>query len=160
MSARPPFTRVTFFDEAIEDLKEIQRRSPAAIEPIFRLLKGLDSGAVEPKRLHDFAKTGDLSDCGKLVVEVDGEPEHRIVVRSTSSGLEVIEIIAVEARAEDIAYLLAGLRLGRITGAYEVADAKRKVALVRKRLRQPPPTPAEGAKKSAKASKKDTRRHG
>jgi hypothetical protein len=53
--------------------------------------------------LHDYAKTGDLTDRGKIVVAVEGEPEHRIVVRDLGEGaFEISEVIAVEDRTADL----------------------------------------------------------
>lgn len=101
---------------------------------MFRLLKQLDAGSIRPTELRDFGKTGDLSDCGKIVVIVEDAPEHRIVVRSVSGRFEVTEVVAVEDRTQDLPYLLAGLRLGRIGDPVRRSDAQRKVFRVRKLL--------------------------
>lgn len=127
------FTRVTFRDEAIEDLRHLAERSRASLLEVFRLLKALDAGAVVPVPLHDYAKSGDLTDCGKIVVVVEGEPEHRIVVRDLGEGaFEVSEVVAVEDRAGDLPYLLAGLRLGRLDDPVRRSDAQRRVARIRR----------------------------
>jgi serine/threonine protein kinase len=81
-----------------------------------------------------YAKTGDLTDCGKIVVAVDGEPEHRIVVRSLQGRFEVSEVVVVEDRSQDLPYLLAGLRLARITDPVRRSDAQRRVHRVRRLL--------------------------
>jgi hypothetical protein len=130
------FERVTFLDEAMGDLRSLAERSPVMLVEVFRLLKALDAGALSPVPLHDYAKTGDLTDCGKIVVELAGEPEHRIVVRDLGGGdFEVSEVIAVEDRAGDLPYLLAGLRLGGFEDPVRRSDAQRRVDRIR-RLRE------------------------
>ena len=119
----------------MEDLRRIAKRSPEVVKEVFRLLKQLDAGELVPRRLQDYAKTGDLTDCGKIVVEVESEPEHRIVVRDVGRGnFEVCEVITVEARTEDLAYLLAGLRLGRIDDPVRRSDIGRRVDRIQKAL--------------------------
>ncbi|MFO7960516.1 MAG: hypothetical protein R6U94_06190 [Nitriliruptoraceae bacterium] len=128
----PPFTRVTFRDDAMDDLRRLAGHSQALLVEAFRLLKALDAGALVPLPLHDDAKTGDLTDCGKIVVAVEGEAEHRIVVRDVGDGgFEVSEVIAVEDRTADLPYLLAGLRLGRLEDPIRRSDAQRRVARIR-----------------------------
>lgn len=91
---------------------------------------------AQPLPLHDFAKTGDLSDCGKIVVAVPDEPEYRIVVRGHQGSFVVSEVIAVEDRTNDLPYLLAGLRLGRIDDDVRRSDAGRRVHRIRQILDQ------------------------
>ena len=129
------YTNVTFLDEAVEDLRRIAKRWPEVAVEALHLLKQLDSGKLQPRRLNDYAKTGDLFDCAKIVVAVDGSPEHRIVVRDVGRGnFEVCEVITVEARTEDLAYLLAGLRLGRIDDPVRRSDIGRRVDRIQKAL--------------------------
>jgi hypothetical protein len=131
------YANVTFLDEAVEDLRRIAQRSPAVVKEVLRLLKQLDAGELVPRRLQDYAKTGDLTDTGKIVVEVEGEPEHRIVVRDVGRGnFEVCEVITVEARTEDLADLLAGVRLGRINDPVRRSDISRRVNRIQKALGQ------------------------
>jgi hypothetical protein len=126
------FTRVTFRDDAMEDLRRLAQRSQPILLEVFRLLKVLDAGALVPVPLHDYAKTGDLTDRSKIVVSVDGKAEHRIVVRDVGDGgFEVSEVIAVEDRTGDLPYLLAGLRLGRFEDPVRRSDAQRRVARIR-----------------------------
>ena len=137
MSARSTrsYTNVRFLDEAVEDLHRIATRSPETAKEVLRLLKQLDSGELVPRRLQDYAKTGDLTDCGKILVEVDGQPEHRIVVRDVGRGnFEVCEVITVDVRTEDLAYLLAGVRLGRINDPVRRSDIGRRVDRIHKAL--------------------------
>lgn len=135
MSPAPgSYERVQFLDEAREDLRALARRSPVVLREVFRLLKLLDAGAITPCVLRDFGKTGDLTDCGKIIVAVESEPEHRVVVRSLQGRFEVSEVVAVEDRSQDLPYLLAGLRLGRINDPVRRSDAQRRVYRVRKLL--------------------------
>jgi hypothetical protein len=129
---RHAFERVRFLDEAKGDMRALAHRSPPVLIEAFRLLKLLDLGKLAPTPLHDFSKTGDLSDCGKIVVAVVGEPEYRIVVRQVTEGVEVIDVIAVEDRTEDLPYLLAGLRLGRITDPARRSDVHRRLFRIRR----------------------------
>ncbi len=127
------FERVTFLDEAMGDLRSLAERSQVVLVEVFRLLKALDEGVLAPVALHDYAKTGDLTDCAKIVVALDGEPEHRIVVRDLGTGnYEVSEVIAVEDRVDDLPYLLAGLRLGRLEDPVRMSDAQRRVDRIRR----------------------------
>ena len=131
-----PYRNVFLRDEALDDLREIVQRSREVAIEVFRLLKLLDAGRLSPVRLNDYVKTGDLSECGTIVVEVSGHPEHRIVVRDLGRGrFEVSEVIAIEARAEDLAYLLAGLRLGRIEDPVRRSDTSRRVDRIRRAAR-------------------------
>lgn len=125
------FTRVTFRDDAVEDLRRLAERSRATLVEVFRLLEALDAGTVVPAPLHDHAKIGELTDCGKIVVAVEGEAEHRIVVRDVGNGgFEVSEVIAVEDRTGDLPYLLAGLRSGRLEDPVRRSDVQRRVARI------------------------------
>jgi hypothetical protein len=126
------FTRVRFRDDAMADLGRLAERSQPVLVEVFRLLKALDAGTLVPVMLHDHAKTGDLTDCGKIVVAVEGEPEHRIVVRDLGDAtFEVSEVIAVEDRTGDLPYLLAGLRLGRLDDPARRSETQRRVARIR-----------------------------
>jgi hypothetical protein len=126
------FGRVTFRDDAMQDLRRLAERSQPVLLEVFRLLKALDAGTLVPVSLHDDAKTGDLTDCGKLVVTVAGEPVHRIVVRDLGdAAFEVSEVIAVEDRTGDLPYLLAGLRLDRLDDPVRRSDVQRRIARIR-----------------------------
>lgn len=126
-----------FRDEAMDGLRTLAERSPTMLIEVFRLLKALDAGRVAPVPLHDYAKTGDLSDCGKIVAAVEDEPEHRIVVRDLGgSGFEISEVVAVEDRTHDLPYLLAALRLGRLEGPVRKSDAQRRVERIRELRRR------------------------
>lgn len=136
MSGGPlPYQRVQFLDAAVEDMRAVAARSTVVLREVARLLKELDAGRLTPQPLQDYAKTGDLSDCGKIVVAVEGEPEYRIVVRDVEGGFEVCEVVAVEDRTGDLPYLLAGLRLARIDEPVRRADAQRGVFRILRVLR-------------------------
>lgn len=136
MSAPDPrrYQRVQFLDEARDDLRSVARRSPAVLREVFRLLKLLDDRTLRPQALQNFGKTGDLSDCGKIVVALEDEPEHRIVVRNVDGGFRVSEVVAVEDRIQDLPYLLAGLRLERINDPIRRSDTQRRIFRIRRLL--------------------------
>lgn len=123
--------RVLVTEWARDDLRAIQLRHPDVVVKVLSLLQQLESGRLQVRRLRSFSKTGDLSDCGKIPVLVDGAPEHRIVVREMGDGdFEVVEVVAVEERADDLVYLLTALRLSRLVEPVHRSDVERRVARV------------------------------
>jgi hypothetical protein len=126
-----PYFNVRFTDDAIDDLRGIRDRALPVLTEVFRALKRLDEGSLRPVPLNDYGKTGDLSDCGKIVVETDGYPEYRIVVRAIGTTFEISEVVTVEERANDLAYLLTGVRLGRIADPLRRSDTERRIARLR-----------------------------
>lgn len=132
-----PYERVRLTAEALGDLEAVRDRSIDALRAVFRQLRRLDRGEIAPTPLQDYTKTGDLSDCGKIVVDVEDGPEYRIVVRDSGGRYDVVDVLAVEARDDDLAYLLAGLRLGRIVDPVRRSDTQRRVARIRQRLTPP-----------------------
>ena len=134
MSGGASLRRVRFLAAAADDVRAIAQRSRPVLVEVFRLLILLDRGSISATPLQDFAKTGDLRDCGKLVVAVEGEPEHRIVVREVGGRYEVVEVVAVEDRTGDLPYLLAGLRLARLEDPVRRSEAQRRVARIRRLL--------------------------
>lgn len=129
---KPPFSNVLFTDDAIADLHGIKNRALPVLTEIFRALKRLDEGTLRPVPLKDYGKTGDLGDCGKIIVETAGYPEYRIVVRDLGNTFEISEVVTVEERTQDLAYLLTGVRLGRIADPIRRSDIERKIARIRK----------------------------
>jgi hypothetical protein len=123
------FRRVQFLDEAADDMRALADKSRPVLLEVLRLLKLLDLEQLSPTPLHDFSKTGDLSDCGKIVVAVEDEPE-------VGARVDVVDVIAVEHRTQDLPYILAGLRLGRITDPVRRSDAQRRVARIRSLLNE------------------------
>lgn len=133
MTAGHP-VRVVVTSAALEDLRSISRRHPPVLAETVRLLRGLV--AVQP--LRNFGKTGDLSDCGKIRVIVDGMPEHRIVVHDLGDGgFEILDVVAVEERADDVVYLLAAVRLSRLSDPIRRSDVERRLARILM-MRRPP----------------------
>ena len=132
-----PYERVRLTTSSLADLDEIHDRSIDALREVFRRLRQLDRGEITPIPLQDFAKTGDLSDCSKIVVETADGPEYRIVVRESGGIYDVVDVVVVEARTEDLAYLLAGIRLGRIHDPIRKSDAQRRIDRIRNRLDRP-----------------------
>jgi hypothetical protein len=128
------YERVQFIDEALEDMRTLASRSPVVLREVLAQLKRLDNGSLRPEPLNDFSKTGDLTDCGKIVIALDGEPEYRVVVRDLEGAFHVVEVVSVEARAQDLPYLLAGLRLGRIHDPVRRSDTLRRVFRIRRML--------------------------
>ena len=123
--------RVLVTEWARDDLRAIQLRHPDVVVKVLSLLQQLESGRLQVRRLRSFGKTGDLSDGGKIPVLVDGAPEHRIVVREMGDGeFEVVEVVAVEERADDLVYLLTALRLSRLVEPVHRSDVERRVARV------------------------------
>lgn len=120
-----------FLTEAVNDLSVLNTTRPAVAREVVSILVRLERGDITPTRLRSFATTGDLSDCGKLTVLVDNHPEHRIVVRDLGSDrFEIIEVVAIAERTDDVAYLMTGLRLGRITDRARRSDAERRLARI------------------------------
>jgi hypothetical protein len=58
----------------MQDLRALAERSRPLLVEVFRLLKDLDAGRLVPTPLHDYAKTGDLRACGKIVVASEASP--------------------------------------------------------------------------------------
>lgn len=128
------FARVQFLDEAREDLRRINKRSREDVVEILRTLKMFDRGVVDAIPLRNFNKTGDLSDCGKLVVAIDDDIEYRIVVREQGNSFDVVEVVVIEDRTRDLPYLLAGLRLNRLQDPIRRSDAGRRIHRIRQQL--------------------------
>lgn len=126
------FENVKFLDEAADDLRRLFTTNPKVAVEAFRLLRELDAGNIEPTPLRDYAKTGDLTDCGKIVIALENEPEHRIVVRDLGGTFQVSEVVTVANRADDLPYLLAGIRLSRLEDPIRRSDAQRRIHRVRR----------------------------
>ena len=134
-----PFERVFFLPQAAQDMRALALRSRPLVMEVLRLLVLLDQGRLRPTPLSHFGKTGDLTDCGKIVVALEGHPEHRIVVRAIDGTFRISEVVAVEDRAQDLPYLLAGMRLNRLDDPVRRSEALRRIDRIR-RLREGPTT--------------------
>ena len=120
-------------------MRALAARSRPLVIEVLRLLVLLDQGRLRPAPLRHFGKTGDLSDCGKIVVALQGQPEYRIVVRDVDGSFRVCEVVAGEERARDLPYLLAGMRLNRLDDPIRRSEALRRIDRIR-RLRDGPST--------------------
>jgi hypothetical protein len=129
--ARPSFT-----SQAAQDVHDIARTDRALATMALHLAIELHNGEREHKPLDDRVKTGDLGDCYKAPFGHDADrPSHRLVYRLLQDQLQVVEVIAVGPREQDVAYLMAGLRLGRITDPYRKSMTERIVHRVLARFR-------------------------
>ncbi|HUZ44913.1 MAG TPA: hypothetical protein VMU63_10960 [Acidimicrobiales bacterium] len=105
----------TFLPAAVQDLERLRGDDPALPGMALRKVRDLEVGEIEGQPLQEMAVTGDLADCRKVYFGQGNPPSHRIVYRQLDDGaIDVLEIVAVEAREEMYAYLLAAVRLGRL----------------------------------------------
>lgn len=82
----------------------------------------VEAGRVTGQPLNDLPAYGDLSDCRKVYfgTGASARPTHRLVYQvlgvedDGTEVVEVVEVVAVEAREEGYVYLLAADRLGRL----------------------------------------------
>ncbi len=108
---------VRFLRAAEADLARLQTDDPQLPILALRTLRDLEQGLIDGEPLHAMAKTGDLGDCRKLYFGPGAPPTHRIVYRHLDDDpavIEILEIVAIESRADLYAYLLAAQRLGRL----------------------------------------------
>lgn len=115
MQPRPP-RRATFLRAALQDVERLSGDDPRLGELALKRVRELERYEVEGVPLVDMAATGDVSDCRKLCFGIGSPPSHRIVYRDLGEhgGIEVVEVVAIEARSELYAYLLAANRLKRL----------------------------------------------
>lgn len=84
------------------------------------LVELVRDGRVTGKGLESLPSYGDLSDCRKVYFAATGSgpPTHRLVYQVVDDAalevVEVVEVVAIEARDEGYVYLLASDRLGRL----------------------------------------------
>lgn len=116
--SRAPKRRAIFLPAARADLHRLANDDPALPRIALARIRDLETGRVDGVPLGAIAKTGDLGDCRKVYFGAGSTPSHRIVFRALgpapSARIEIVEIVAVEARADLYAYLLAAVRLGRL----------------------------------------------
>jgi hypothetical protein len=116
-SIEPPARRrALFLDAAKADVGRLADDDRRLAQLALQRVRDLELGNVEGLPLNDMAVTGDLGDCRKLYFGFSDPPSHRIVYRGLGpqGGIEIVEVVAVEARDELYAYLLAAARLGRL----------------------------------------------
>lgn len=134
-SERPP--RPQFTKAAAADVHRIAAADRALAEMALRLAVRIHDGRANGVPLSDRTKTGDLRDCFKVPFGHDPlNPTHRLVYRLVAEGLEVVEVIAVGPRQDDAAYLMAGLRMDRISDPARRSLAERIIHRVLTRFSQ------------------------
>lgn len=108
--------RATFLAAAKADIGRLAEDDTVLATLALRKVKELERGGADGVPLEEMALTGDLGDCRKLYFGLGRAPSHRIVYRDLGEdqGVEILEVVAVESRAELYAYLLAAARLGRL----------------------------------------------
>jgi hypothetical protein len=109
--------QVTFLAAARDDLARIAADDPSLANHVMSKIRDLEAGRVDGVPLKSMAKTGDLGDCRKLYVGTSRPASHRVVYRALDDAgnkIEVVEIVEVEARADQYAYVLSAVRLGRL----------------------------------------------
>lgn len=132
-------SRIRLTEAARSDLRDLQQQDRALVEAALRAILQVDRGELAPKPLRPFGKTGDLSDCSRVYFGAGpGEDTHRVVFREAGDHLEILEVVVVEERRGDLAYLLAALRLERLHDPVRRSDAQRAVARLRARRPEPP----------------------
>ena len=113
--AWPPRRTVTLTGAVVNDLKRLTDDNPDLPRLALAKLKDYEAGRIDAVPLQAMAKTGDLGDCRKIYFGPGNSPSHRIVVHHVDeTTVEVVEVVAVEARQNAYAYLLAANRLGRL----------------------------------------------
>jgi hypothetical protein len=114
-SPKPP-RQAKFLKAASDDVGRLGEDDPELAVLALRKVRELEARVLEGVPLEAMAVTGDLGDCRKLYFGPGNPPSHRIVYRDLGEddGIEIVEIVAVEAREQLYAYLLAAKRLGRL----------------------------------------------
>lgn len=112
----PLHRRATFVDAAGADIGRLAGDDRRLAALALRVVRDLELGVVDGEPLEEMALTGDLSDCRKLYFGFGSPPSHRIVYRQLGQDrtVEIVEVVAVEAREHLYAYLHASSRLGRL----------------------------------------------
>jgi hypothetical protein len=104
-----------FLSAAKKDVERLKEDDARLVALALRTVRDVVAGVTEGKPPKDMPMTGDLRDCRKVYFGVGSPPSHRIVYRELDAGqIEVVEVVAVEAREESYVYLLAASRLDRL----------------------------------------------
>jgi hypothetical protein len=127
-----------FLDAAKADVRRLADDDRRLAQLALQRVRDLEVGNVEGMPLNDMAATGDLGDCRKLYFGFGDPPSHRIVYRARPQGdLEIVEVVAVEARDELYAYLLAAARLGRLPPESQPRFDRLHQRVIRRRAGRP-----------------------
>ena len=124
------------------DLRFLTDEDPAVARLAAQKLRDLQGGLVDGEPLRNLAFYGDLSDCFKLRFGLGNPPSHRIVYRQLpDTTIEILEVVAIEARDDAYVYLLASYRVGVLPESSE-PKLKRvhQQVIARRTKRRPKPT--------------------
>jgi hypothetical protein len=125
-------SRIRLTEAARSDLRDLEQQDPRLLVEALRVIQRVGRGDVEPKPLRPFGKTGDLSDCSRVYFGAPpDEDTHRVIFRTVADQVEILEVVVVEERRGDLAYLLAALRLERLHDPVRRSDAQRAVFRLR-----------------------------
>ncbi len=106
----------TIHEKIPDDLRNLKERDLQLLA--LKKIQAIKSGHLHGQPLGDHRKTGDLSDCFKLLFDTrtDLPPRFRIVYRQENQDLEIlfIEILSIGERYQLEAYIAAAERLGRL----------------------------------------------
>ena len=133
-TARHP-RRLKVLPPAAADIVRLGEDDPALELAANVYISLIEDGRLDGQELKDMPSYGDLSDCCKVYFAVNPakKPTHRIVYQivgvetSGAQRVEVVEVVAVEARGEGYVYLLASDRLGRLP--LETQPRKKRIHL-------------------------------
>jgi len=129
--------RLEYFPAALGDLRRLQQDDPALAAEAGRILNDVAAGRRDGDPLSAMAATGDLSDCRKIYFGHLNGPTHRIVLQVRPDGtIEVVLVVAVEARADAYVYLLSAERLQRLPAAQQPSLDRLRQDRITRRVRR------------------------
>lgn len=110
---------VGVLQRASADIERLREDDPRLALRARALVDLLETGEIEGEELELLPSYGDLRDCrkiyfGRSVDEVTHRLVYQVVETAAGTKLEVVEVVAVEARDDGYVYLLAAERLGRL----------------------------------------------
>jgi len=118
-TGKAPPRRVEYLNAAVADLQRLKGDDEALYRRARGLLDLVEANEYDGVPLEEMSKYGDLSNCRKIYFgHGPARNSHRIVYQVVEPGdggdakVEVVEVVAVEARDEGYVYLKAAERLG------------------------------------------------
>lgn len=118
-SSKAPVRRVEYLGAAVADLERLKGDDVALYQRARGLLDLVEANEYDGVPLKEMSKYGDLSNCRKIYFgHGPARNSHRIVYQMAEPEeggdlrVEVIEVVAVEARDDGYVYLKAAERLG------------------------------------------------